>query len=143
MLMPKQPARLAEAGLDFYARNVGTPPDLVRQDHQHPHLAGPHRLRGTPDRRDSAAFVEGERAVAARYAAARNRLLGPRLEHHVEGTLGRPSDLTEAALLQNLGKLRLASLRAEKQVGQLRALEGDSPSIVADEEHGFGNKPSR
>src|SRR5581483_4831472 len=63
---------------------------------------------------------EGERAVAARCAAASNRLLGPRLEHHVEGTLGRPSDLTEAALLQDLGKLRLASLRAEGLADLLR-----------------------
>jgi hypothetical protein len=32
--------------------------------------------------------------------------------------------------------------RLSKLVGQLRALEGQSPSTVPDEEHGFGNKPS-
>jgi hypothetical protein len=32
--------------------------------------------------------------------------------------------------------------RLKKQIDQLGGLEGQSPSIVPDEEHGFGNKPS-
>src|SRR5215471_14005204 len=45
----------------------------------------------------------------------RKQILWPRLEHHVEGTLGGSPNVTEAALLQHLGRLRLPGLRAGAQ----------------------------
>jgi hypothetical protein len=55
------------------------------------------------------------------------------------------------AICQEIGERLQAYLRVEpelpaslkKQVDQLRQLEGQSPSIVPDVEHSFGNEPSR
>jgi hypothetical protein len=55
------------------------------------------------------------------------------------------------AISQEIGERLQAYLRVEPelpaifrtQVDQLRELEGQSPSIVPDQEHGFGNEPSK
>jgi hypothetical protein len=55
------------------------------------------------------------------------------------------------AICREIGERLQQSLRAEaelpasmrKQVHRLQELEGQSPSIVPDMEHGFGNEPRR
>jgi len=55
------------------------------------------------------------------------------------------------AISQEIGERLQAYLRVEPelpanirmQVDQLQQLEGQSPSIVPDEEHGLGNEPSK
>jgi hypothetical protein len=59
--------------------------------------------------------------------------------------------LHSQAICREIGERLQAYLKPEpespvrlgKQVDQLCELEGRSPSIVPDKEHGFGNKPSK